>query len=128
MDDSNIELKMYVIQDATGDWFQKHLYGRGYLWTKDLKKAKIYLKLRTARSRVTAHATMFPNSSIPVIVEFAAKPVQILNEVERIAKSKERKNMKAMNDLAKQKTRALERAKEDFEQAKKALEIALHKV
>lgn len=126
MDDS-IELNMYVVQNSTGDWFRSTQYAREYIWTKDLNKAKIYLKLRSARARVTAFTTAFPNLPIPVIVEFIAKPVQILNETERISKFKERKRMKMIQDIAKQKTMAIKRAEEDYERAKKTLEIALNK-
>lgn len=54
MENTNItEFFIGVIINHKGEYFQSFSFHRGNSWTTDIKKAKIYTKLGTARARVT---------------------------------------------------------------------------
>ena len=83
---------LYIVRNQEGRYFHAVGYGGGpnRSWTEDIEKARIYVKLGQARSRVSYFATRWPDFGVPDVVELRAEVVGVVDDAARVAKVKER--------------------------------------
>ena len=118
MNISEIKLDLYVVVNQEGKFFRAVGYGGGgESWVDTIDKAKIYAKLGQARSRVTWWNNTYPKYGMPVILKLTATGTEIINEVERVEKAKEKKLMEEANRKKTQEKWALEDAERKLKEA-----------
>lgn len=110
------ELAFYAIaHKTTGKWMSR----RG--WTDKIKDAKIFARIGAARQNVTMIVNCWKEHSVPNIIKLTVSGTEVIDETERITKSK--------NDQARREAAAvLSRKKWEADIAKKELEEAEKKV
>jgi len=87
-----IQLKLYVVRNAKGQFFRSKGYGGyGKTWVDDIQKAKVYTKIGQARSRVTWFANTYPEYGIADVVELDVTSGTVLNEGDRVRKAQIKK-------------------------------------
>lgn len=90
----DIKLELYAVVNQEGKFFRAVGYGGyGPSWVDSIEKAKLYGKLGQARSRVTYWFTNHPKFGMPKIIKLSATGVEVIDEVERVGKAKEKKEM-----------------------------------
>ena len=83
-----VNITVYLVRSQDGKWFRaKGLYGTGDSWVEDVKMARVYTKIGSARSCVTWWSREFPSYGVPDIVELHSTSGVILNEKERVNKA-----------------------------------------
>lgn len=112
-------LTLYVIKSQDGDFFKSR--GRHENWVNDLKKAKIYSKLGSARSEITYWANNYSEFGIPMLVELHITEIVEVDEQKRVTAS-----IKKILNKKKQYEKDLQRR--HLEQAQKDLKKAQEKI
>lgn len=122
MNISEIKLELYVVVNQEGKFFRSVGYGGGgKSWVDTIDKAKTYTKIGQARSRVTWWNNTYPKYGMPVILKLTATGTEIINEVGRVEKAKEKKLMKEANRKKIQAKWALEDAERRLKQAQEEI-------
>ena len=81
-------LELYVVRSKDGKYLRAKGYaGTGESWVTDLKKAKIYPKLSTARSQVTFWAGNYPKFGVPDIIKLTITASEVIDETSRVDKA-----------------------------------------
>lgn len=99
MDGDRPTITLYAIRNSKGEWFRakgRDGYGKK-TWNEDLNIAKLYTKLSQARARVTFFANNYKDFPVPQLVEFQATQVRVVDETERVAKAKLKKQLEVEN-------------------------------
>lgn len=111
-------LKFYVIKSKDGKYFRAKGYGGyGESWVDDIKKARVYQKPGGARGVVTWFANNWPTFGIPDLVELHVTKEVLLDETNRVLKSK----AKIARDEAKRKYNSLKyQIENNFKKAEEA--------
>lgn len=87
-----IELELYAVCNKDGEFMRSKGYGgSGSKWVDDIKKARIYPRIGTARSQVTYWAKHYPEYDTPKIVKLLVTGLEIVDETERISKAQRTK-------------------------------------
>lgn len=85
-------LKLYVIKSKDGKYFRAKGYGGyGDSWVDNIKKARVYQKPNGARGVVTWFANNWPAYGIPDLIELHVTKEVLLDETDRVLKSKIKK-------------------------------------
>jgi hypothetical protein len=112
-------LELYAVRNKEGQWFRRKGYGGyGKTWVDDFKLARIYAKPGPARGVVTFFATHYPDYGVPDIVVLKITSVEILDETERVAKAKAKRQKEIETREIRQREWELKRASEELEKAK----------
>jgi len=118
-----VVLKVYAIRNKDGQWYRSKGYsGYGSSWVNDLKKAKIYPKIGSARAQVTFWAKNYPSYGVPELIEFEATISQVINEEARIYKASVDKQKRKLSEEKEKAKRTMEMAKAELEKAQRRLE------
>ena len=116
-------LEFYAVRNQEGKWFRAKGYGGyGDTWVSDIKKARTYNKLGSARAQVSYFANNYPKYGIPELVVFKCDHMEVLDETERVEKQRQKKELAEKNRELRNKKYFLEKATREFEEAKKKLE------
>ena len=87
-----IELDLYVVCNRDGQYLRSKGYGgSGDKWIDDIRKARIYPRIGTARAQVTWFANNYPQYGVPKILKLTCTAMEILEETERVSKSQKAK-------------------------------------
>jgi hypothetical protein len=120
---NDIKLELYVVVNQEGQFFRAVGYGGyGKSWVDTIDKAKIYAKLGQARSRVTYWYNNHPKYGRPKILKLTATGIEILDEVERLEKTKEKKLTKEARYKAREAKYQLERAERQLKEAQEQID------
>jgi hypothetical protein len=115
-------IKFYAVRNKEGKWFRAKGYGGyGETWVEELNRARIYNKPSSARSQVTYFATNYATYGVPDLVEFSIGEIHILDESQRVADSKRKKEITARNQVVWRRQYEVDEAKRNLEAAQKKL-------
>lgn len=116
-------IDLFIIRNAEGKYFRAKGYGGyGETWTDDIKRARIYTRIATARARVTFFANSYPEFPIPKLFKLIVTGLEEMDETERVQKTvAKKKNWKEKRELRNKKWQ-LEAAQREFAAAKERLE------
>jgi len=90
------DLEFYAVRNKAGQWFHRRgNSGSGEIWREDVREARIYNKIGSARSQVTFFAEKYPSYGVPEIVCFKVGEVVVINEEDRLKKKQEREDKRA---------------------------------
>jgi len=119
-------LELYAVRSLDGKWFRaKGMSGFGESWVDDIKDAKLYGKISTARSRVTYWAKNYPDYGIPDIVVITVSDVRIMDEERsKAAKRVEKHKTKQEEDDVRWHKQRLKSAQVQLEDAQRRLDQA----
>jgi hypothetical protein len=79
---------MYAVRNRDGKWLRSKGYnGYGECWVDDIKKAKIYPKIGTAKTQITYWAKNYPQYGAPDLVEFHCQEALVIDQTERTTKA-----------------------------------------
>lgn len=118
------ELFFYVVRNSDGDFFRAKGYGGyGKTWVSEIIKARVYTKIGPARAAVSYFANHYPEYPMPTILKMGVGAVEVINEAERVEKQKIKKQEAEERRKQRQAKRNLERAKKEFEDSKRRLEL-----
>jgi hypothetical protein len=119
-----IDFKFYILVNSHGLFYRpRGRSGYGDIWVEDVKKAKAYQNIGTAKAQVS-YFSKDENYIPPRIVEISADHGEILDMTEYVQAARIKREKK---EAAYQKRIAayqLKQAEESFEKAKKALDAA----
>jgi hypothetical protein len=86
------KLVMYAVRNEKGQYFKAKGYqGYGDTWIDDINKARIYGKTGGARGVITWFANHYPQFPTPSLIKLTVTEIEVIDESERIEKSKIRK-------------------------------------
>ena len=115
----DICIDVYVLRNGDHEFFRSKGYGGyGKSWVKDIKDAKMYPKLGSARRQVTWWSNNFPEYGIPNILRLEAKIAEVIDDSDRVNKSKDAKAKREREYEIRQKERDLASAQAALERAK----------
>lgn len=113
------DLKIYLIRNSSDQYYRRlGQVGYGSCWTDDAGSASVWTTMPPARSRISWFSNHYPDFPIPDLIEIAAGTVTVLDETERIAKSKARIRKAKEEQDVRSKKHALERAERELDEAK----------
>ena len=123
------DINFYVVVNSDGKYFRKKGYmGTGDTWTDKFTVARVWVKLSGARSVVTFFANQYPQYPTPNVLKLSIGSVEVLDESERVAKAKAKKQKDLETRELRSKKHALDTAKKQFEDAKSKYEQEKQKV
>jgi hypothetical protein len=112
-------MKMYVVRHPDGNKFFKRQasnMGRNLgTWVGMFDKAKIFDKLRNARSTVTWYANL--TGKVCDILEFELVQTCVLTETDRVEKVMQKREEEEVKRARQRYEREMQEAKEDYERA-----------
>ena len=116
------QVAFYIVMNNDGQFFRRKGYGGyGKTWVDEPATARIYVKPGPARAVVTFFSNSYPEYPPPKILKIEVGTIEVIDEAERLAKSKERKiKAKATQEL-RTKQYELNRAQEELDRAKERL-------
>jgi hypothetical protein len=118
-----LQLSVYIVRNQEGKYCRTKGYGGyGSTWVDDILKAKVYTKLSGARTRVGYFANAWPQYGVPSIIKLMVTEVEVLDEADRVAKSREDKRKKKLAREASIQRAKLRHAQESYDRAKKELD------
>lgn len=117
-------MTLYVIRNHEGEYFRtKGRSGYGKSWVPDLIDAKFYAKVSQARSRVTYFTNNNPHGlPVPELIEFKVVESKVIDERERVAGAKRKKELEKQRQKRVYAERELEEARKAFEAAQKKVD------
>lgn len=122
MNPNDIKLELYAVVNQEGKFFRAIGYGGyGKSWADTIDEAKIYTKLGQARSRVTFWYNNYPKYGRPKIIKLTATGTEIIDEVERLEKTREKKLTKEARHKVQQAKYKLEQAERQLAEAQKEI-------
>lgn len=110
-------LNLYAIRNDKKEWFRTATPGHPPAWVKDLADARIYAKLSSARSKVTAWANEHKKSPVPALVELVVTEQRIVDQQDRLAEVRRKKQLEIEERKQVQARQQLENAKRDLAEA-----------
>lgn len=121
-------IELYVIKNEKGWFFKGHRYlSSDLLWVENIKDAKIFPKLKTARAAVSGYVNSFRDPkevTIPDIIKLDVSIGETLNEKERVLKQNRQKKERMIQKEIKYKKRRYEEAQKELEYAQRRLQTA----
>lgn len=112
--------KFYAVRNKFGKWF-RGCGGYGETWVDELNQARIYNKLRSARIQISYFANNYTKYGLPDLVEFSIGEIKVIDETQRVADVKKKKEIAAEKKRLWHHQSEVEDAKKKFEEAKKKL-------
>jgi hypothetical protein len=107
---------LYAVRGSGGQWFRNKGYvGSGNSWTPEFSKARIYARLGPARSIVTYFATNYPTYGQPEIVSLLIDRIEVIDEGDRIAKLKIRREKAILKRDEQRHKNMLDHAKREYD-------------
>jgi len=115
-------LKFYAVRNKEGKWFRAKGYGGyGETWVEELNRARIYNKPRAARSQISYFANNYTGYGVPDLVEFSVGEIKIIDETQRVADVKKKKEIAAEKAKFWQHQWEVDEAKRNLAEAQKKL-------
>ena len=118
-------LKVYFLMSSDGKFYRSRgQSGYGDVWTDDINKTRIYVRLPQARARQTWGAKNYLDYETPKIMCLEGLPVEVKGESERATKAVQKlkeREIKREADVVRRKIEALERDKQVAEKKLKEL-------
>lgn len=115
-------LVFYAIKNEHDEWYKTYSSGgRRRGWKKNIVDARIYAGLATARAKVTSLANEFPMQPIPMLVELVVTEQRIVNQEDRVAKSRHEKEKKDAERQLRSREWEIECAQRQLEEAQAKL-------
>lgn len=113
----DLELKVYAVRNTKGLFFRSKGYGGyGENWVKDLKDAKIYLKIGTARRVVTFYNNLENKDyGAPELIQLTLSNAIVLDETNRLVKAKIKKQKDVLSQKINNAERKLRMAKDELD-------------
>lgn len=103
----------YAVRNQKGQFYRTYDKNRSSGWKDKLEDARLWTTLSPARSKVTALANEYPNLPVPELVEFIVREVNVVDQRERVAKTRQKKQEeKARNEEYWKKAAVVEAQKE----------------
>lgn len=116
-------IAFFVVQNSEGKFFRRKGYGgHGDTWVDGLATARVWTKISGARSIVTFFANHYLNYPPPKIVKLTVAATEIIDETERIAAARAKKQKKLERREIWLAEQNLKKAKEEFNRAKEKYE------
>ena len=109
------QLSFYMVQNHKDEW---KIEGG---WTKDQKRANVYLKKGAAQGIITRVTNANRNLTPPKLIEFVATQVIVHDLQERVVKTRAKKDREIIAFKQSQRTLAIENAKRQMEEAKSVM-------
>ena len=98
MENISVDLKLYAIRNKEKQWFRAKGYGGyGKSWVDDIKMAKIYSKPGPARGQITFWSNSYPEFGVPDLIELVVNNATVINEIDRVATAKKKRELKKAN-------------------------------
>jgi len=117
------ELELFVVQNQSGQYFRAKGYGGyGDTWVSDIKKAKIYTKIGTARGRVSWFANNYPAYGVPKILKLQVYLADSIDETARVQKQKKNKEIAELSAKKRRSEQERERLLQQEKEIKAKLE------
>ncbi len=109
MSDKKEELCLYAIQSQDGKWFRRKGYGgSGESWVENFVQARVFSKIGAARSVLSWWANNYTQYGTPNLVILHIDRVEKVDETDRIAKMKLKKQLAESNHEIRRKQKELE--------------------
>lgn len=90
-------LTFYVVRSKDGKYLRSTGIGGGAHWIEDIKKAKVWNKIGTAKAQVTFWASNYPEFGVPEIIPFLATPQEPMNLEDHVNNSIRKKELDKLN-------------------------------
>lgn len=118
-------LELYLVRNQEGKWFCI----KGGDWTNDLKKARVYQNIGSARAKVTWYANHYPRYGIPEIIKLNICGFEVIDEkdrvnkvIEKIKENQEKQRVTRQEQRIRKAEEELNRVKSDFNKLKENYE------
>lgn len=117
------KIKLYAVMNSDGQLSRaKGQNGYGDTWVDDPEKARIYLRIGSARGTISFFANNYPEYPAPKLVTISIGKIEIVDECERVTKQKAAKEKaRAAQDL-RNKEYLVNHAKEQLRKAQATLD------
>ena len=112
---------LFSLMNAEGLFFKSGSFDN-IRWTDDINEAKVYSKAAPARSWATKFAKVFPDKSVPQILEITASSGLVVDETERVAKARKGIEKAKVSREERNAQYRLEAAQKDLARVKKNLD------
>jgi hypothetical protein len=90
----NEPLVFYAVRNKEGKFFRAKGYqGYGDTWVDSILKARIYMKMGQARSRITWFSENYPEYGVPDLIKITATQIESVDESERVGKQIRKKEL-----------------------------------
>lgn len=97
---NNIDLYL-VYNPKTNMWLKSKGYGgSGKCWVEEIKNARIYTRIGSARSQVTWWSKNYPNFGIPQVMKYIANFAEVIDETVRVKQSIQNEEDREKRQLA----------------------------
>ena len=110
----------YAVRHPDGkQYYRTRLHNQAAGWKPNLEDARLWTKLGTARSNITA---LSRPGFVPDLVEFVVTEVRVVDQKERVAKAKAERDRKEAERVAAEKKWRLEQAERELAAAQRRVE------
>jgi hypothetical protein len=117
-------LKVYFLMSADGKFYRSRgQSGRGNVWTDDINKTKIYVRLGQARARQTWWAKNYPDFETPKIMCLEGLPTEVAGEKERASKAVQKIEEEKLKDLKRENIRETKELEKQMSDLNRKLEM-----
>jgi len=112
----------YAVRNDKGEYYKTYSTNSRRKWVKDLKDAKLWTREGQAKGKITAFTNEFPKAPVPELVEFIVREVNIVDQKERVAQTRQKKATKDAEREASHKQWLVKEAEYELKIAKANLE------
>lgn len=112
-----ISATFYAVRAKDGLWWRSSSRNNASCWVKHVTKAKIYSSVSPARGKITSYANVNPTLPLPDIVELVVTQMNVVDQKDRVMKTKQKKQEEKTKQDALNKKHDLQEAQRDFDRA-----------
>ena len=113
----------YMVRNDKGEYYRTYAQGgRRSGWVKELSDGRLWTTKGPAQGKITALANERPKEPVPQLVEFVVHEVKVVDQQDRVAKARLKKQEEKLRNEAYWKKVAVVEAEKELAEAQRRLE------
>jgi hypothetical protein len=113
----------YMVRNDKGEYYRTYAQGgRRSGWVKELADGRLWTTKGPAQGKITALSNERPNAPVPELIEFVVHEVKVVDQKERVAKARLKRQEEKLKNEAYWKKVAVVEAEKELAEAQRKLE------